>query len=422
MDSKNSSIPNIYDEEECPSLPLKSPLELDEFLKTKEAVFEADVNDDVREDCRYFDPKVVAKDLLENESGLDFSSDEDEDNALSPFENMMRKMTDISDGKKLVYKKVKKEGTDENIPVNATVLIHYNASAEYQDSPFDSTYLRNVPFKFRINNGDVLPGLNIAVSSMKLKEISYFIVKPEYAYGSMGCPPRIPPDAMILYKVQLMNIIDDADAEIYSQLNETEKENLSFERLCKFSNSELEKGNHFFKIRMYAKAKQCYGRMIDMLQNFRLKNDEEEIVQQQMLLKCYLNSSICALKLNRAPLVITMCSLALQIDQKNPKALFRKGKAYKMLMEFDKAKIFLEKAQLGTRSFTLLNRSQQSFLRQAKMLDGEQLRMKLLNSLKQNLLMALVLSTEFGGNYDILVKVTVDSPLCHMIPDSILSV
>ena len=49
-----------------------------------------------------------------------------------------------------------------------------------------------VIFLYFSNTGDVIPFLDIATSTMKKAEITRFLVKPEYAYGDMGVPPRIP--------------------------------------------------------------------------------------------------------------------------------------------------------------------------------------------------------------------------------------
>jgi hypothetical protein len=37
----------------------------------------------------------------------------------------------------------------------------------------------------------VIPGLEVAIKSMKKKEKSDYLFGPEYAYGAMGCPPRL---------------------------------------------------------------------------------------------------------------------------------------------------------------------------------------------------------------------------------------
>ena len=43
--------------------------------------------------------------------------------------------------------------------------------------------------------GEVIPGLEVAVKSMKRTERSQFLVSSEYGFGKLGCPPRIPPNA-----------------------------------------------------------------------------------------------------------------------------------------------------------------------------------------------------------------------------------
>lgn len=71
-------------------------------------------------------------------------------------------------------------------------LVHYNAYFEMNDEPFDSTYLRNKSFEFKLGNAEVIIGLDIAVATMKKREKSQFIFDPEYYCGKHGCPPRVP--------------------------------------------------------------------------------------------------------------------------------------------------------------------------------------------------------------------------------------
>ena len=48
---------------------------------------------------------------------------------------------------------------------------------------------------FVIVTGEVLPGYEIAIRSMRKGEVSRFLIKPEYMFGKMGCPPRVPGNA-----------------------------------------------------------------------------------------------------------------------------------------------------------------------------------------------------------------------------------
>ena len=55
-------------------------------------------------------------------------------------------------------------------------------------------YLRNRVF-FGGTVGGLIVGLDLAVSSMKKGELARVIIRPQYAFGEMGTPPRIPKDA-----------------------------------------------------------------------------------------------------------------------------------------------------------------------------------------------------------------------------------
>jgi FK506-binding protein 6 len=120
---------------------------------------------------------------------------EDDDNSatedLSPYEKRARKMKNVlPDGG--VKKRTLNEGIESGglVPDMATVTIHYSLSLEEQDEPFDSTYLRGRPERYRLDEGQLLPGLEIAIKSMKMSEKAEFLIEPHCAFGTMGCPPR----------------------------------------------------------------------------------------------------------------------------------------------------------------------------------------------------------------------------------------
>ena len=51
---------------------------------------------------------------------------------------------------------------------------------------------------------------------MKLGEISRFLINHEYAYGDMGCPPRVPAKSLVLFEVELIHFHDEA--KVFSEL------------------------------------------------------------------------------------------------------------------------------------------------------------------------------------------------------------
>ncbi len=47
------------------------------------------------------------------------------------------------------------------------------------------------PFLLQLDDGMILPGVELAIKSMEKGEDSEFLINKEHAYGDMGCPPRV---------------------------------------------------------------------------------------------------------------------------------------------------------------------------------------------------------------------------------------
>ncbi len=77
------------------------------------------------------------------------------------------------------------------------MTMHYSLYLEGQDEPYDSTILRNRAERHRLGQGGLLPGIEVAVKSMLKKEEAEFLIEYEYAFGKLGCPPRVPPEAQV---------------------------------------------------------------------------------------------------------------------------------------------------------------------------------------------------------------------------------
>lgn len=148
------------------------------------AVFEVN-HDDVypeQEESRYKPEEIF--DYL-NPSCCDVFEDEDTYTEGQPFETLASKMENVTkDG--LVRKRILRNGIGDLIPNLAQVTIDYNAYCEFNDEPFDSTYARKHAFTFRLNDGGVLPGLNLGVATMRMNEKAQFLIGHQYAFGEFG--------------------------------------------------------------------------------------------------------------------------------------------------------------------------------------------------------------------------------------------
>ncbi|GMP23067.1 hypothetical protein CsSME_00000808 [Camellia sinensis var. sinensis] len=62
----------------------------------------------------------------------------------------------------------------------------------------------NTIFTFELGKGNVIKGWDIALRTMKVGEVAKLTLKPEYAYGSTGSLPDIPPDATLVFEIELV--------------------------------------------------------------------------------------------------------------------------------------------------------------------------------------------------------------------------
>jgi peptidylprolyl isomerase len=85
------------------------------------------------------------------------------------------------------------------------VTVHYTGWLT-NGTKFDSSLDKNQPFTFTIGKGEVVPGWDEGVMSMKLGGKRKLIIPPELGYGTSGSGRVIPPNATLVFEVILMDI------------------------------------------------------------------------------------------------------------------------------------------------------------------------------------------------------------------------
>ncbi|KAK3031906.1 hypothetical protein RJ639_036702 [Escallonia herrerae] len=84
------------------------------------------------------------------------------------------------------------------------VDVQYEGVLADNGEVFDTTHEDNTVFSFELGKGSVIKAWDIALRTMKVGEVAKITCKPDYAYGSAGSPPDIPPDATLIFEVQLV--------------------------------------------------------------------------------------------------------------------------------------------------------------------------------------------------------------------------
>ncbi|XP_046386100.1 inactive peptidyl-prolyl cis-trans isomerase FKBP6 [Ischnura elegans] len=261
----------------------------------------------------------------------------------TPFETYAAKMRDVTaDGgvKKKILRFGEKNGP--KVPEGALVTVHYNAYNEFIEEPFDSTYMRTGPQKYRLGNGSLIPGLEEAIKSMCRNERSWFLIKPHLAYGKLGCPPRILPDATVLFDVQLMDFIDSGGAANFDSLTHEEQSKADFPVVLSAAQGFHRQGTDLFKSKVYQQAAKRFKRAVQILEDCTtVKDEKDECEMNHLLLKLYVNLGVTYNLLNDPPKACIFTKKALALDPNNVKALYNRGKAYLTLSEFSEARRFL---------------------------------------------------------------------------------
>lgn len=86
-----------------------------------------------------------------------------------------------------------------------TVSVHYKGQL-LDGTVFDSSYKRNQPIDFPLGVGQVIPGWDEGIGLLNVGDKARFVIPSHLAYGSRGAGGVIPPDANLIFDVELMNV------------------------------------------------------------------------------------------------------------------------------------------------------------------------------------------------------------------------
>ncbi len=104
----------------------------------------------------------------------------------------------------LRYKIIQK-GDGAKAEKGKTVAVHYEGSLD-NGQVFDSSYSRKEPIAFPLGMGQVIPGWDEGIALLQVGDKARFVIPSNLAYGSRGAGGVIPPNATLIFDVELMSV------------------------------------------------------------------------------------------------------------------------------------------------------------------------------------------------------------------------
>ncbi|TYI66535.1 hypothetical protein E1A91_D09G230700v1 [Gossypium mustelinum] len=246
-----------------------------------------------------------------------------------------KSVSDITKDKK-VSKKIVKEGEGYERPNDGTVVQVKLIGKLPDGTIFIKKGYDEEPFEFKIDEEQVIDGLDKAVKTMKKGENALITIQPEYAFGSSESHQElavVPANSTVYYEVEMVSFV-----------KEKESWEMDTPQKIEAAGKKKEEGNALFKAGKFERASKRYEKAVSFIEYDSSFNDEEKKQAKLLKVNCNLNNAASKLKLKDYKQAAKLCTKVLELDSGNVKALYRRAQAYIQLVDLDLAEADIKKA------------------------------------------------------------------------------
>jgi peptidylprolyl isomerase len=100
---------------------------------------------------------------------------------------------------------ITRKGTGTQAKAGDTVSVHYTGTLT-DGTKFDSSRDRGEPIEFPLGQGRVIKGWDEGIAKMRVGDQAILVIPPSIGYGSRGAGGVIPPDATLIFIVELVDV------------------------------------------------------------------------------------------------------------------------------------------------------------------------------------------------------------------------
>jgi len=225
----------------------------------------------------------------------------------------------------IITKTIIKEGAEGPKPrFDHQVTVHYVGKLE-SGKVFDESRGRGQPMTVILNRGQLIPGFEAAIQTMRLNETASFLIHADKAYGSAGTGADIPPNSNLIFEIELLSFGE----------KERDLEDMNGDELMLFAQDQKNEGNKAIKEKKYEVAVIAYKKGIEAM-----KQDAVQAVADSNELESALNMNLALSYINLQEFggARNACDEVLNLQPKHLKARFRKSLALSGLGMLEEAR------------------------------------------------------------------------------------